>query len=613
MVGGYRVDGLLGEGGMGAVYRATQLSLDRVVALKVLTGELSDDPGFRERFRREGQRQAAIDHPHIVSVYEAGETDEGLFLAMRLIEGPTLKALLLAGEIDHQRCLKVLTQVADALDAAHAVGLIHRDVKPQNILIGARDHAYLADFGLTKGSDDDALLTEPGHFVGTIDYISPEQARGEAASARSDVYSLTCVLHECLTGEVPFPRPSEPSVLFAHLTVAPPSVSHRHPDLPDAVDGVIAKGMAKDPAERYASAGELILEARRAFAAFAPDGSTDRTRMHRIDPAALAAAAAAAAPVAAPADADRVGASPGTGGEAVAAVPPAGGDGPEGGGGAAGATIDAPGAGARAPTRTIATPGPVTRDQPRRPGRPARRPTPAEAPEPARRRGVGGLVAAGLLVALAAAAAGLLLGGSGSSGGGKAPFTNSASVGPLELGFPAAWQRTQEAPQVPGLGLRNPLVLASPQPGTGRLEAGTVAATGPTLLPPALLALLAARPAGEPVRIGALQALRYAGLSPRGLPGGVTLYVSPTSQGVLTLACRPGSAPGATFGADCARVAATARLVGARPYPLGASPVFARQLEAAFTRLSGARRTGQAHLRAAASAAAQAAADRELA
>src|SRR5436305_6545430 len=214
MVGGYRVDGLLGEGGMGAVYRATQLSLDRVVALKVLTGELSDDPGFRERFRREGQRQAAIDHPHIVSVYEAGETDEGLFLAMRLIEGPTLKALLLAGEIDHPRCLKVLTQVADALDAAHAVGLIHRDVKPQNILIGARDHAYLADFGLTKGSDDDALLTEPGHFVGTIDYISPEQARGEGASARSDVYSLTCVLHECLTGEVPFPRPSEPSVLF---------------------------------------------------------------------------------------------------------------------------------------------------------------------------------------------------------------------------------------------------------------------------------------------------------------------------------------------------------------------------------------------------------------
>ncbi|HEU0318315.1 MAG TPA: serine/threonine-protein kinase, partial [Solirubrobacteraceae bacterium] len=173
MVGGYRVDDLLGEGGMGAVYRATQLSLDRVVALKVLTGELSDDPGFRERFRREGQRQAAIDHPHIVSVYEAGETDQGLFLAMRLVEGPTLKALLLGRDIDHWRCLQILTQVADALDAAHAEGLIHRDVKPQNILIGARDHAYLADFGLTKGSDEDVLLTEPGHFVGTIDYISP--------------------------------------------------------------------------------------------------------------------------------------------------------------------------------------------------------------------------------------------------------------------------------------------------------------------------------------------------------------------------------------------------------------------------------------------------------
>ena len=190
ILGGYRVDGLLGEGGMGTVYRATQLSLDRVVALKVLTGELSQDAGFRERFRREGQRQAVVDHPHIVSVYEAGETDDALFLAMRLVEGPTLKALLLGRQIDHRRCLKVLTQVADALDAAHAEGLVHRDVKPQNILIGAGDHAYLADFGLTKGSDDEALLTEPGHFVGTIDYISPEQARGKGR--RSAATSTPC-------------------------------------------------------------------------------------------------------------------------------------------------------------------------------------------------------------------------------------------------------------------------------------------------------------------------------------------------------------------------------------------------------------------------------------
>ncbi|MCA1689345.1 MAG: hypothetical protein LC720_02540 [Actinobacteria bacterium] len=302
--------------------------------------------------------------------------------------------------------------------------------------------------------------------------------------------------------------------------------------------------------------------------------------MHRVDPATLAAAAAAAAPAAAMSGAGR---------------------------------LDATGAAGGAPTRTIATPAVETGDRTGRPGPPEGSPTPAQTPDRSRRPGAGGLAAVGLLVALAVAA-GLLVGGSGSSGGsGNATFTNSASVGPLELGFPAAWQRTPEAPQVPGLGLRNPLVLASPPPGTGRLEAGTVAATGPTLLPPALLALLAARPAGEPVRIGALQALRYDGLAPRGLPGGVTLYVVATSQGVLTLACRPGSAPGATFGADCARVAATARLVGARAYPLGPSPVLARQLEAAFTRLSGARRAGEAHLRVAASAAAQAAADRELA
>jgi serine/threonine protein kinase len=203
VVAGYRIDGTLGEGGMGTVYRATQLSLERVVALKVLTAELSSDPGFRERFRREGLLQAALDHPHIVTVYEAGEANERLFLAMRMVEGPTLKDLIQRHELDDRRALRLLTQVAEALDAAHAKGLIHRDVKPQNVLVGVGDHAYLADFGLTKGSDD-AAMTETGQFVGTIDYISPEQARGERATAASDVYALTAVLCECLTGQVPY-------------------------------------------------------------------------------------------------------------------------------------------------------------------------------------------------------------------------------------------------------------------------------------------------------------------------------------------------------------------------------------------------------------------------
>jgi hypothetical protein len=596
ILGGYRVDGLLGEGGMGTVYRATQLSLERVVALKVLTGELSDDPGFRARFRREGQRQAAIDHPHIVSVYEAGETPDGLFLAMRLVEGPTLKALLLAGEIDHRRCLQVLTQVADALDAAHAVGLIHRDVKPQNILIGARDHAYLADFGLTKGSDEDALLTEPGHFVGTIDYISPEQARGEGASARSDVYSLCCVLHECLTGEVPFPRPSEPSVLFAHLTVPPPTPSDGHPELPGAVDAVIAKGMAKDPAARHPSAGALMLEARRAFAAIGPAPGSEQTRMHPVEP-------------------------PGRG-----APPPAGPTGPEGVTGAAAVAPASAGA-ARSPTRSLGPPAPgAAAAAPASPAGPtaaaaaaAGKPVLAAPvtgdPAAGDRRRPAGLAALALLVVVAAVA-GLLVGGSG-SGNGRAPaaLVNSASAGPLELAFPAAWQRIQAQPQIPGLDLTNSLVLGPRAAAPGRLEAGVVAgAVGPTLLPAAFLARLPAAPApGDPVRIGSLPALRYAGLRPRGGDGALTLYAVATSQGVLALACRSAPAAPAAFAADCARVVATAKLVGAAAYPPGPSPAYAGALAATVARLAAGRRGAEARLAAASTAAAQSAADRTLA
>ena len=283
VVAGYRIDGTLGEGGMGTVYRATQLSLERVVALKVLTAELSADPAFRERFRREGLLQAALDHPHIVTVYEAGETDNRLFLAMRMVEGPTLKDLILRRQLDDRRALRLLTQVAEALDAAHAKGLIHRDVKPQNVLVGAGDHAYLADFGLTKGNDD-AAMTETGQFVGTIDYISPEQARGERATARSDVYALTAVLCECLTGQVPFERATEERALLAHLTEPPPRLSEMRSDLPAAMDEVIAQGMAKDPEDRPASAGELMLQARRALGAMpaesaAPPAATDATRL----------------------------------------------------------------------------------------------------------------------------------------------------------------------------------------------------------------------------------------------------------------------------------------------------------------------------------------------
>ena len=253
---------------MGAVYQATQLSLHRVVALKLLAPNLSDDPGFRARFEREGQVQAGLDHEHIIPVYEAGQSEYGLFLAMRLIDGPTLKRLILDGDLDPRRSVRLLAQVAYALDAAHEAGLIHRDIKPQNILIGKGDHAYLADFGLIKAPDE-ARLTGTGQFIGTIDYVAPEQIQGDPATPASDCYALTGVLYECLTGEVPFPKPSEAATLHAHVMSPPPTVSERRPDLPPALDAVIAQGMAKDPWSRPSPAAELIQAASRALSSSA--------------------------------------------------------------------------------------------------------------------------------------------------------------------------------------------------------------------------------------------------------------------------------------------------------------------------------------------------------
>ncbi len=215
-------------------------------------------------------------------VYEAGQTESGLFLAMRLIDGPTLKALIQTHQLDPRRSIRLLAQVAQALDAAHAQGLIHRDIKPQNILIDTSDHAYLADFGLIKAPDD-ARLTGTGQFIGTIDYVAPEQIQGEPPTAASDSYALAGVLFECLTGEVPFPKPNEAAVLHAHMLQPPPSVSERRPDLPAAMDEVIARAMAKDPEARFGSASELMVDASRALATasshtFSPDGSPDGDR-----------------------------------------------------------------------------------------------------------------------------------------------------------------------------------------------------------------------------------------------------------------------------------------------------------------------------------------------
>ena len=244
---------------MGVVYEATQLSLDRKVALKLLTAELSADAGFRERFRHEARIQGAMDHPNIVTVHEAGESDYGLFIAMELIRGATLKDLIVGRELDAGRTLRILSQVADALDSAHEFGLIHRDIKPHNILVraGRRDHAFLADFGVTKVRGG-TNLTKTGHFVGTVDYMAPEQIRGEPATRETDIYALGTVLYECLSGAVPFPKDSDVAVMYAHLADPPPTITSERPELPPQLDAVISTAMAKNPSERYSSAMRMI-------------------------------------------------------------------------------------------------------------------------------------------------------------------------------------------------------------------------------------------------------------------------------------------------------------------------------------------------------------------
>jgi predicted Ser/Thr protein kinase len=263
-IAGYRVEDLLASGGMGVVYRATQLSLGRTVALKVLAPHLSADPEFRERFRREAAMQARLEHPHIVTVYEAGESEEGLFLALRYVEGTDLRRLIESGELSPARALDLLEQVASALDAAHELGLVHRDVKPQNVLVSRGDRAYLADFGLTK-SDDVRELTKAGTYLGSLDYASPEHVRGEPVTEASDRYAFAAVLYECLAGEVPYPRDTEAAVLYAHVSEPPPRVSERRPELPAALDAVVARGLAKQPSERFPSATELVNAAQAAF------------------------------------------------------------------------------------------------------------------------------------------------------------------------------------------------------------------------------------------------------------------------------------------------------------------------------------------------------------
>ena len=254
---GYRVGEVVGRGGMGVVYRATDISLDRPVALKVISADLAANPGFRRRFEAESRTAASLDHPNVIPIFAAGEHEGSLFLAMRFVDGDDLRDEIKArGPLAPERVSRIATQIASALDAAHLAGLVHRDVKPANILLTPGDHAYLTDFGLTKRVLSDPDETQTGHLLGTLNYVAPEQIRGQPVDARTDVYALGCVLFHALTATVPFAMREHEAKLWAHLSEPPPLAS-RVAAAPEAVDPVIARAMAKDPAERFDSAGEL--------------------------------------------------------------------------------------------------------------------------------------------------------------------------------------------------------------------------------------------------------------------------------------------------------------------------------------------------------------------
>ena len=286
----YRVKRLLGRGGLSVVYLAEGGRLDRDVALKLLAPELGADARFRERFLRESKLAASLDHPNVIPLYAAGEVEDVLFIAMRYVEGADLAERLAGGHLSAGHTLSIVEPVADALDAAHAQGLIHGGVKPTNILTSDAGHVYVSDFGVAGSLDQLRTVPESDEFVGALDYLAPEQIDNSDVSARTDVYALACVLFECLTGEPAFSRGSIVSRRLAHRDRERPATA-RNAELPRGIDAVLARGMAQSAPERHRSARELTDDARRVLLPYgedaAPRAARGRNRRKRAASAVL--------------------------------------------------------------------------------------------------------------------------------------------------------------------------------------------------------------------------------------------------------------------------------------------------------------------------------------
>src|SRR6201999_3557013 len=292
---GYRVRAVLGRGGMSVVYQAENLRLSSVIALKVLAPELATDDVFRARFLEESRIAASLNHPHVIPIYDMGSSDELLYIAMRYVSGTDLRQIIKKrGRILPSTAVFLIGQAARALDAAHRRGLVHRDVKPGNLLIergsddGDPDHVYLADFGITKHAMSRSGLTSTGQFLGTIDYVAPEQIRGTSVLGLADQYSLGCVLYECLTGRVPFEKDLDAAIIFAHVEESPTLPTVLRPDLPPALDDVFARVLAKNPGDRYESCKDFMTAARAALGPMAdppPASGSLSMRLPRSGPA----------------------------------------------------------------------------------------------------------------------------------------------------------------------------------------------------------------------------------------------------------------------------------------------------------------------------------------